>query len=112
MYLTEHFGLSLGALVVWGFMMAFFFNLFLWFCDLKKDIVLLLASTTIFISYFLSDHFLTWFSGSDTYLYWSAYDILTLCIVFLPQLFLKKSNSSAFKYFTSHFFVLGHTDKW
>lgn len=99
MYLTEHFGLSLGALVVWGFMMAFFFNLFLWFADLKRDKVLLITSFVAFISYFVSDHLFTWFENSGIYLQWALYDIATLSLILLGAYVAKASlKSCAFVY--------------
>ncbi|MDP2633973.1 MULTISPECIES: hypothetical protein [unclassified Pseudoalteromonas] len=99
MYLTEHFGLSLGALVVWGFMMAFFFNLFLWFADLKRNKVLLITSFVAFISYFVSDHLFTWYETSNIYLQWAIYDILTLSFILIGAFFVKgDSNSPAYQY--------------
>ncbi|WP_249365784.1 hypothetical protein [Pseudoalteromonas sp. NEC-BIFX-2020_002] len=99
MYLTEHFGLSLGALVVWGFMMAFFFNLFLWFADLKRDKVLLITSFFAFISYFVSDHLFTWFESSQIYLQWALYDIATLGVIFASAFMVKPNlKSPAFFY--------------
>ncbi|CAM4169157.1 hypothetical protein [Pseudoalteromonas ostreae] len=99
MYLTEHFGLSLGALVVWGFMMAFFFNLFLWFADLKRDKVLLITSFVAFISYFVSDHLFTWFENSEIYLQWALYDIATLSLILTGAFIVKASlKSPAFVY--------------
>ncbi|MBE0457502.1 hypothetical protein NDQ71_08715 [Pseudoalteromonas sp. KG3] len=99
MYLTEHFGLSLGALVVWGFMMAFFFNLFLWFADLKRDKVLLITSFVTFISYFVSDHLFTWFENSGIYLQWALYDIATLSLILAGAFIVKASlKSPAFVY--------------
>lgn len=99
MYLTEHFGLSLGALVVWGFMMAFFFNLFLWFADLKRNKVLLITSFVAFISYFISDHLFTWYEDSNIYLQWALYDIITISFILLGIFFVKfKEYSPASTY--------------
>lgn len=99
MYLTEHFGLSLGALVVWGFMMAFFFNLFLWVADLKRDNVLLITSFVAFVSYFISDHLFTWFETSGIYLQWALYDIATLAVIIFGALLARSGlKSAAFTY--------------
>lgn len=81
MYLTEHFGLSLGALVIWGFMMAFFFNIFIYLATPKKNIVLLISSGVIFLSYFTSDYFYSWFSTTETYLHWALWDLITLFVL-------------------------------
>ncbi|CAM3739080.1 MULTISPECIES: hypothetical protein [Pseudoalteromonas] len=91
MYLTEHFGLSLSALVVWGLMMAFFFNLFLWIADLKRNNVLLLSSFIVFLSYFISDHLFTWFANSNVYLNWAIYDIITITLITISAHFVKNN---------------------
>ena len=102
MYLTEHFGLSLSALVVWGLMMAFFFNLFLWVADLKRNNVLLLTSFVVFISYYTSDHLFTWFDTPSVYLSWVIYDVVTIGIILIIT-YLVKNNSRppAFAYVIS-----------
>lgn len=98
MYLTEHFGLSLGALVIWGFMMAFFFNIFLYLATPKKNLVLLLSSATIFFSYFTSDYFFSWFSTTETYLHWAIWDLVTLALLLIIWKFSNSPIPTAFKY--------------
>lgn len=99
MYLTEHFGLSLPAMVVWGLMMAFFFNAFLWIANVKRNNVLLMLSAVVFASYFTSDHLFSWFDNSSIYLSWAIYDVITLAVIFCCAYFIKKgAKSPAFTY--------------
>ena len=98
MFLTDHFGLSLGALVVWGFMMAFFFNIFLYTATPKKNLILLFSSFIMFISYFSSDSFFSWFSTTETYLHWAVWDLVTLSLILLFAKFIKDQKPAAFYY--------------
>ena len=98
MYLTEHFGLSLPAMVVWGLMMAFFFNAFLWIANAKRNNVLLMLSLVVFASYFTSDHLFSWFDNSSVYLSWAIYDVITLAVIFSCTYFIKGVKSPAFTY--------------
>ncbi|MDN3378289.1 MULTISPECIES: hypothetical protein [unclassified Pseudoalteromonas] len=98
MYLTEHFGLSLGALVIWGFMMAFFFNIFLYFATPKKNLTLLLSSFILFLSYFSSDYFFSWFSTTETYLHWAVWDLVTVAILMGIWKFSNTATPSSFLY--------------
>ncbi|ALQ09057.1 MULTISPECIES: hypothetical protein [Pseudoalteromonas] len=80
MILTELFGLfSLSAFTMWGFLMTFFFNVFVYSLDLKRGTTLLLSSFIMMISYTLSDYFYTWLSIKNSiYLDWALYDISTI----------------------------------
>ncbi|MEM5513114.1 hypothetical protein WNY79_09470 [Pseudoalteromonas sp. AS84] len=80
MILTELFGLfSLSAFTMWGFLMTFFFNVFVYSLDVKRGTTLLLSSFIMMISYTLSDYFYTWLSiKSSIYLDWALYDISTI----------------------------------
>ena len=98
MYLTEHFGLSLGALVIWGFMMAFFFNIFVYLATPKKNAILLASSCIIFLSYFTSDYFFSWFSTTETYFHWAMWDIITLFFLGLLWKFVKSPIPPSFIY--------------
>ncbi|MGO2373198.1 MAG: hypothetical protein ACTH5C_12670 [Pseudoalteromonas prydzensis] len=101
MYLTEHFGLSLGALVIWGFMMAFFFNIFLYFATPKKSACLLFTSFIMFASYFSSDSFFSWFSTTETYLHWALWDIATFVIILCFVLFNKPMHKPPAYYYVA-----------
>lgn len=99
MYLTELFGLfSLSAFIVWGFMMAFFFNVFVYSLNIKRNSTLLLSSFVMLISYWASDYFFSLLSYSAvSYLDWAIYDVIT--IVCLLLVFWKvKNTTSSFLY--------------
>jgi hypothetical protein len=56
MFLTELFGVfSLSALAVWGFLMAFFFNVFVYSLGIKQGTTLLLSSFIMAVSYIVGD---------------------------------------------------------
>lgn len=96
MFLTEFFGFfSLSAFAMWGFLMAFFFNLFVYSLDIKRDSTLLLSSFIMMISYTASDYFLTWISvRTSDYFDWALYDLATVATLMLAYLLLKKTSSS------------------
>ncbi|GAA71602.1 hypothetical protein P20439_1678 [Pseudoalteromonas sp. BSi20439] len=92
MFLTEFFGFfSLSALVMWGFLMAFFFNVFVFSIGVKRNTTLLASSFILFISYSSSDYFLTWLSIYEiTYLDWALYDLVTLIALAITYKLIKK----------------------
>jgi len=96
MFLTEFFGFfSLSALIMWGFLMAFFFNLFVYSLDVKRNTTLLLSSLIMVVSYSSSDYFLTWLSIYNiTYLDWALYDFSTLIFLFVTYQSIKKTTPS------------------
>ncbi len=96
MFLTEFFGFfSLSALVMWGFLMAFFFNIFIYFLDIKRNTTLLLSSFIMMVSYSTSDYFFTWLSiGTSVYLDWALYDYATVAILVGSYFALRKTTSS------------------
>ncbi|MDN3381858.1 hypothetical protein QL995_04070 [Pseudoalteromonas sp. APC 3358] len=99
MFLTDFFGLfSLSALVTWGFLMAFFFNIFVFFLGIKKRTTLLFSSFIMVVSYSATDYFYTWLSYyNTTYLDWAIHDIAT--IFFLAVIYkIKKITSASFLY--------------
>ena len=66
MFLTELFGhFSLSAFIMWAFLMALFFNIFVYSLDIKRNTTLLLSSFVMFLSCALFDYFLDWFSIYD-----------------------------------------------
>lgn len=83
MYLTELFGLfSLSAFIVWGFLMAFFLNIFVYSLGVKRNTTLLLSSFVMLISYSASDYFFSLLSYySVSYLDWALYDFVTILIL-------------------------------
>lgn len=96
MFLTELFGVfSLSALVVWGFLMAFFFNVFVYSIGVKRNTTLLISSCLMAISYSVGDYFFTWLSPTPaTYLDWAIYDIITLLFLVAILFFIKKTTPS------------------
>ena len=90
MYFEKSLGIFMGAFVVWGFLMAFFFNAMLVTFKAKKDFKLLWVSGIMALSYLISDHFFDFFSGSEVYLRWFYFDLVTLVVMVLC--FLPKGN--------------------
>ena len=96
MILTELFGLfSLSAFTMWGFLMTFFFNVFVYSLDVKRGTTLLLSSFIMMVSYTLSDYFYTWLSMKDSiYLDWAMYDIVTIIALACIYKIIKKTTPS------------------
>ena len=127
MFLTELFGFfSLSALVMWAFLMAFFFNIFVFSLDVKRNTTLLLSSFIMVVSYSSSDYFLTWLSiYSITYLDWVIYDLVTIVALFIVYYFIKNTTDSLLYLISGLFinllltlcmhidmFVYGNQDPW
>ncbi|MEM7174265.1 MAG: hypothetical protein AAF380_03370 [Bacteroidota bacterium] len=96
MFLAEFFGyFSLSAFAMWAFLMAFFFNVFVFSIDIKRSTTLLLSSFVMMVSYTASDYFFTWFSYYETtYLDWAIYDIVTIASLMIFYQFIKKTTPS------------------
>ncbi len=96
MILTEFFGLfSLSAFSMWAFLMAFFFNVFVYSLDVKRGTTLLLSSLIMFISYSSYEYFLDWLSiYALTYLDLAIYDGCTIAALLIAKHFIKTSSSS------------------
>ncbi|PLT25328.1 hypothetical protein [Pseudoalteromonas sp. MelDa3] len=96
MILTEFFGLfSLSAFSMWGFLMTFFFNVFVYSLDVKRGTTLLLSSFIMMISYTLSDYFYTWLSMRDSiYLDWALYDVATIAALICIYKIINKTTPS------------------
>jgi len=117
MFLQELFGLfSLSAFFMWGFLMAFFFNVFVYSLDVKRGTTLLLSSFVMMCSYSLSDYFFTWLSIKNSLnLNFALYDIATITALTIVYKFVKKTTPS-FLYLliglsiNSIFFLLMHLD--
>ena len=117
MFLQELFGLfSLSAFFMWGFLMAFFFNVFIYAIGLKKGTTLLLSSFVMMCSYTLSDYFFTWLSLKNSlYLNFALYDVATITALIIVYKLVKKTTPS-FLYLVlglsinTIFFLLMHVD--
>ena len=96
MFLQELFGLfSLSAFFMWGFLMAFFFNVFIYAIGLKKGTTLLFSSFVMMCSYTLSDYFFTWLSLKNSlYLNFALYDVATITALIIVYKFVKKTTPS------------------
>nr|WP_247659631.1 hypothetical protein [Pseudoalteromonas sp. MMG006] len=119
MFITEFFGFfSLSAFAMWGFLMAFFFNVFVFSLNIKRNTTLLLSSLIMMVSYTTSDYFYTWLSiHNTTYLDWAFYDLTTIFSLWLCSMFIKIKTPS-FLYLivgltiNSIFFVFMHLDMY
>jgi hypothetical protein len=96
MFLTELFGFfSMSALITWGFLMAFFFNVFVYMLGHKRQTTLIFSSLCMLVSYSTSDYFFTWLSIYETtYLDWVIYDLVTIFALISCFLVIKKSSPS------------------
>jgi hypothetical protein len=81
-WLSKSLSISLGTLVIWGFLMALLFNVFMHFTKSKSDKLLLFSSFAMFFSYFISDHFWDLYNTSSVYLVWLGYDLVTLILIY------------------------------
>ena len=117
MLLQDLFGLfSLSAFFMWGFLMAFFFNAFVYSLGVKRGTTLLLSSFVMMCSYTLSDYFFTWLSLKNSlYLNFALYDIATIIALLCLYKIVKKTTPS-FLYLiiglsiNTVFFALMHID--
>mgnify|MGYP000875140079 FL=1 len=127
MFLTELFGVfSLSAFVVWGMLMAFFFNVFVFALGVKRKTTLLLSSFIMATSYMAGDFLFTWLSPVPaTYLDWALYDIVTIVCLCLTYFFFKKTtpsflylivglsiNTTLFLLMYLDLFIYGNTKPW
>ncbi|WP_289096949.1 hypothetical protein [uncultured Pseudoalteromonas sp.] len=127
MFLTELFGVfSLSAFAVWGLLMAFFFNTFVFSLGIKRKTTLLLSSFIMATSYLTGDYFFTWLSPVPaTYLDWAIYDIVTIVCLTIAYLFMRRTtpsflylvvglslNSILFVLMYIDLYVYGNTQPW
>ena len=97
-WLNNNLGTSLGALVVWGFLMALLFNLMMRFVKENYNDTLLFTSFAMFTSYFISDHFWELYNLAEIYLIWFFYDVGTIVLISLFIFFTKKEIPKGSKY--------------
>lgn len=97
-WLTLNLSTTLAALVVWGFLMAFLFNVLLKVAASKKENLILVSSFVMFLSYFISDDFFNLFALPEIYITWFVYDLVTLCLIFGFSYILKEKIPSSIKY--------------
>ncbi|RZF94701.1 hypothetical protein EXT42_02865 [Pseudoalteromonas sp. CO302Y] len=97
MFFTEQLGFfSLSAMSAWGFLMAFFFNIFVYAVnENKRKTTLLLSSFIMMVSYIAGDYFFSWLSYTAvTFLEWALYDIATLVFLIFAFLVVKRTTPS------------------
>ncbi|NKC19954.1 hypothetical protein CWC29_014150 [Pseudoalteromonas sp. S4498] len=84
MLIYDFFGMSIGALVIWGFLMASLLHLFFYILKVQKNLQLLSASTLLFTSYFVSD-FIVVSDSYNTAIHgiFALFDLFTLLALFL-----------------------------
>lgn len=87
---------SLSAMSAWGFLMAFFFNIFVYCIDEnKRKTTLLLSSFIMMLSYLGGDYFFNWITyTATTFLDWALYDLATLTFLAISFYFVKQTTSS------------------
>jgi len=80
---------------MWAFLMAFFFNVFVYCLEVKRGTTLLLSSFIMMSSYTASDYFFTWMSYYETtYFDWAVYDFFTLSFLLLSFVLIKRTTPS------------------
>ncbi|RZD21884.1 hypothetical protein [Pseudoalteromonas sp. MEBiC 03485] len=87
---------SLSAMSAWGFLMAFFFNIFVYCIDEnKRKTTLLLSSFIMMLSYLGGDYFFNWLTyTATTFLDWALYDLATLTFLAVSFYFVKRTTPS------------------
>lgn len=96
MFLTELFGLfSLSAFIMWAFLMALFFNIFVYCLGIKRNTTLLLSSFIMLLSCSLLNYFLDWLSVYRlTYFDFAIYNFfIILSLLFIRKIIVSSSPS-------------------
>ncbi|MEM6509422.1 MAG: hypothetical protein AAF644_08020 [Pseudomonadota bacterium] len=87
---------SLSAMSAWGFLMAFFFNIFVYCIDEnKRKTTLLISSFIMMFSYLAGDYFFNWITyTATTFLDWALYDLATLTFLAISFYFVRRITPS------------------
>ncbi|HCV05574.1 hypothetical protein E5N72_16180 [Pseudoalteromonas sp. MEBiC 03607] len=87
---------SLSAMSAWGFLMAFFFNIFVYCIDEnKRKTTLLFSSFIMMLSYLGGDYFFNWITyTATTFLDWALYDLATLIFLAISFFVIKRTTPS------------------
>lgn len=116
MLLRDIFGLTLSALTVWGFLMAFFINVFMHYTTQQKVLTTIVVSFYAFVFYFIADDIASLTPIPNMYLTWAFLDLVTisLIVITLKLTKLKSNLSSLYVIFglslSSFLFLLMHFD--
>ncbi len=87
--IEQYISISLASLIMWGFMMAFLYNVVKKSSAPNSDPSVMWMSLAIFLSYFVSDPLLNLSLGVDlmysykSYLIWALCDLFTLIVILL-----------------------------
>ncbi|KAF7788681.1 hypothetical protein PRUB_a1715 [Pseudoalteromonas rubra] len=81
----DYFGLSTGAMVLWGFYMAFLLSAGLAILGININKQVLSASLILSLSYSLSDLFMSIDMVASDFIYWASYDVLTVVALFIAR---------------------------
>lgn len=84
----DYFGLSIGALVIWGFFMASLLHVSFYILAVNKNVQALACATILAISYSLSDLTMPVNFEAIDFGVLLAYDLLTLFILIIARHFL------------------------
>jgi len=100
MYFTlTNLGLHFDTMIVWGFLMSFLLNVYFYFSSIRVDKSLIITSTMMFLSYFLTNHYIDLASVPETfYIKLIIYDLATLCLIYCLHKSFRLLNSTGFKY--------------
>jgi hypothetical protein len=95
----ETLGLHFDTILVWGMLMAFLLNLYFYTCNIRVEKSLVVSSTIMFLSYFLSNHYLDLAAAKDNfYLALISYDLITLSLIYFIHKSFGIIRSVGFKY--------------
>ncbi|WP_419146962.1 hypothetical protein [Pseudoalteromonas 'SMAR'] len=93
MFVYDIFGMSIGALVIWGFLMATLLHFFFNYLKLKRTPQLFSCALILFISYFTSDMLMMSYENpSIIFGIFSLFDLVTLVLVILMTNWFRKND--------------------
>ena len=110
MLFQEYFGIYLASLIMWGFMMAFLYNVVKKSSTPGSDATVMWMSLAIFLSYLVSDPLLNLSLGVDMMYSYKSYLIWALCDLFiLVVIMLIAKNKSIQRYPAKLYVIIGLT---
>lgn len=97
MLFQEYFSIYLASLIMWGFMMAFLYNVVKKSSVPGSDATVMWMSLAIFLSYLVSDPLLNLSLGVDMMYSYYSYSIWALCDLFILVVILLIAKNKSFK---------------
>ena len=91
-------GIHFDTIIIWGFLMACFYNLFLKFAVEDRSSSPLVISLIMLTSYGLSYEFVDLNAGTSVYLIWTKYDFITIIALIASHKLLKLPYTSTLLY--------------